>query len=323
MTTNTTALSHPKEQLALDWLNQLCARHSQSYAHKLTGISPSTISRLLKGTYAGNTAKMITTILQARETELSRSSMAGRVTYIETSLARTIHKECDFTRTFARLNRIVGHSQIGKTTALNEYVRTHEDTYLITLHPSTSMTSLIRMLASALGCKAHIAPDLAINELAARLTPNSLLIVDEAHQVSHRPNGVMAFEFLRALYDKVHCGTLLCGTYTMDSWMSKGKAADVLKQLLYRGTTSYLKSYPERSDLEAIAEQYNLPEMNEEAVQYANDLIAREGLGPFCRELERAVYFAHHGGKMADWDLVLDIISESARLSTEAYGDKR
>lgn len=232
-------------------------------------------------------------------------------------------KNCDFTRIFPRLNRIIEHSQIGKTTALVQYTAEHVDTYLITLHPSTSTTSLIRLLSGAMGCKTHIAPDIALAELSARLTTNSLIIVDEAHQVAHRPSGVAAMEFLRALHDQAKCGVLICGTYQLEKWMRSSKAAETLIQLTNRGTTEYLRSYPERRDLDSLADSYNMPTLTDAAYEYAYDIIKRDGLGPYCRELERAVYIANRQDREADWQFVTDMMDRLADERVAALNDRQ
>ncbi len=312
-----------KQDVNLGWLEGLTQRKSLTEAARITGISSSTISRLLAGKYKGDVSGMMSRVAAARENEMSRTALAGSVCYIETSLAKSVVSECDFTRVFARLNRVIGYSQIGKTTALEEYTRTHEDTYMVTLHAGCTMSALIRLLGSAFGVKSHIAPDLALRELAAALTPHSLIIVDECHQVAHRPSGVMAMEFLRSLHDLSKCGVLLCGTYELDRWMLKGKAADTLVQLVNRGTTTYLKTYPTRSDLEALADSYNMPPMPEDVYDYAFEIIKREGLGPFCRELEQTVYRLQRSGQLATWPNVFDTMRALAERRYEARSDRK
>ncbi len=311
------------EDLTIAWLADLCERKSQSEAARITGISTTTISRLLTDSYAGNRRSMLAKIEQARNTEISRTALAGKVQYIPTTLATEVHKQCDYTRILGGLNRIIGNSQIGKTTALEEYTKTHTDTYLITLHPGTTMSALIRMLSNILGVKAHIARDLALRELTAPLTPNSLILIDECHQVAYDRSGVKTMEFLRALHDASKCGVLLCGTYVLDSWMRRGNATETLCQLTNRGTTTYLESYPRREDLDAIAEGYNLPPLTDAAFEYALDLVTREGLGPFCREVERATYLAVHASRVPTWEIVIALIERAAEERQAAFGDRK
>ena len=307
----------------LTWLADLVERKKQSGAARLIGISTTTVYRLLADTYEGDREGMIAKIEQARQTEISRIELVGKVQYIETHLASEVHHLCEQTRIFKTLNRVIGNSQIGKTTALEEYTRTYTNTYMLTLHPGTTMSALIRMLASKLGVKAHIARDLALAELGAAINHNSLIIVDECHQVAYDKHGIKTMEFLRALHDMSKCGVLLCGTYLLDTWMRKGVAADTLCQLINRGTTTYLESYPRRSDLDALAEGYNLPPINDEAFEFALEYITREGLGPFCREVERAIYLATNAGKVPTWALNTALIERAMDERTAAFGDRK
>lgn len=318
---NTTLHELSKPDNAMTWLAALVERKSQSEASRITGVSTTVISRVLSGKYDGNMDTVLAKIEQARNTEISRTALAGKVQFVPTHLAGEVFKQCDFTRILRGLNRIVGHSQIGKTTALEEYVKTHPDTYLITLYPETTMSSLIRMLAAAFGVKAHIARDLALRELAAPLTPNSLIIIDESHQVAYGNHGVKTMELLRALRDLAKCGVLLCGTYTLDAWMRRGVASDTLCQLTKRGTTAYLESYPHRADLDVIADSYNLPPLDDESNELALEFITREGLGPWCRELEYATYRITSAGKIPTWDLVVAVMDRSAHDRQVAYSN--
>lgn len=314
-----------EDKASLEWLRNLVERTSQSQAAALINISTTVISRLLKGEYKGDVPDKLARIAQARENEMSRQVMAGagRSLYIETSLALSVRQVCDYTRVFASLNTIIGHSQIGKTTALRRYTEDMADTYMVTFNSTMTISALVRMLARSLGCKAHRDGDLALAELASKLSVNSVIIVDEVHQAAHRASGVALMEFLRSLHDLSHCGIVLCGTYLLESWMRTGKAAASLEQLINRGTMTYLKSYPMRSDLDALAQNYGLPALDNEAYNYASEIIKREGLGPFCRELERASYIANRTNAVADWEYIMQVMESLAHQRTDARGDRK
>ncbi len=298
------ALQGEEHMLTLTWLRRECKTKSQAEVARITGLSSTTISRVLSGTYAGDMERVMGKLSAVRCVEREREEEFTRIPYVETSTARTIARTCDRVRLFGHLTRLIGRSQIGKTWAARHYAETHPNTLLITMPNNPTTGAVVRPLASALGVPYCQATDRALDAIAPKLSRNALIIVDECQQATYRTrSGVQGpLEWLRMLKDATNCGMLLIGTQSFDAATRSGPDAIILEQICKRGKAEYLSPVPTEGDLALIYACYGLPVPTPAAHSLLVDMATRFGLGEFCRTLEVVAFNARYRAQSLTWE---------------------
>lgn len=260
-----------------------------------------TLSRLFRGQYEGNLAKVLKAIKGYRQLCGERERLS-RAEFVETSIWEQIRQTCDFALLRRRPVRIVGVSQIGKTAALLEYQRRSDFLVRYARIPSApTFRNIVETIAEACGISTETHAKLSV--LRARilksLDANSLLIVDELHELAitaSRQVALNAVEWFREIYDQRRCGLVLCGTRSMEDDLFSGACKgwlDQLDQRCVRVTNLPLRLSEE--DITLTAKAYGLPEPGPEvldglkllrmgrltlALQLATDVAARRGVDP-------------------------------------------
>jgi len=181
---------------------------SQSQAAKALGYSPAVITAYKQGTYAGRVDELEVEITSWLERESTRSTILD-IPVLETTLLRQISSACDIAYEEKDIAVIVGYAGCGKSVALREYVRRHQDrVYYLEANKATSRHVLILRLGEMLGVslKGNAA------DVTARIGiylkgRDTLLIVDQADDLSD-----IALEYLRQIvFDEGQTGLVLAG----------------------------------------------------------------------------------------------------------------
>lgn len=309
----------PDEQRgALRWLHTFAADRNVGLAdlgrnlQKEDGsnYSANTLYKILTGRHGADLENVTRAILDFKKfTEETQRSSRRRFHSIRA--AREIFERCDLARKYARVSFIYGEPQIGKSTALEEYTRTHNhgETVYVRLPAGCDYSTFMEELAIAL----RISPQQKTREIRRRVvrcfSPKMLLIIDEAHQLFLNGMQAKSVEFIREIYDRCKMGLVICGTKALADEIQRGRHKALFRQLNLRGIGKgvVLPDRPLKADLNAIAKSYNLaPAAEARALQVESDVIRTDGLGFWCTILEAAESLAHNRKQKMTWLHVID-----------------
>ena len=210
---------------------------SLTEAGSLIRYNSATVSRLFNGTYEGNLTNVLKAIKTYKHLEDERSAMT-QDEFVETSIWNTVRLNCLLAFRRHAPVRIVGVSQIGKTSALLEYKRRSEWRCIYVRIPSApSFRTVVEAVADAVGVTIHSNVDALRKRVIAALDENTLLIIDELHELaisSSKAVAMKSMEWIREIYDRTQCGLDVCGTRTMEDDLMHGKIAGWLDQFNQR-----------------------------------------------------------------------------------------
>lgn len=247
------------------WFFGHCREQSLSLSDigKLVGYSSTTISRLFGGRYEGNYAEVITKIRSYKHLADERRRMTLDE-FVETSVWREIRAVCDLALIHQMPAIVTGVSQIGKTTALEEYRRRSEYIVRYVRMPAApGFRGAIEAIADACNVTTRCTTEQLRRRVAKSLDSKSLLIVDELHQlaISAGKNSAMKImEYIRELMDVSKCGLVVCGTRALDQDLINGELKGWLEQ--FRERCIKRLELPDRlpdDDILLVAKSYDLP----------------------------------------------------------------
>lgn len=230
--------------------------------------SASTLGRIFNGKYAGNVRPFLEKIATYRQLEEGRSIGTPYPEYIRTVQAKRIEDACDVARREGVILPVIGKTQMGKTTALKHYAETTPMTIYVECPAPATMTRLMRRIARACGVKETGDIDVVTDRILEKIGESHVLIVDEIHQATRRPASIATnlMEWLRLeIYDKTHCGMLLCGTSEFTNAVQSGELSGMLAQTIER-TAGYivnLPNAPTKQDVQKIISHYEMPTPDE------------------------------------------------------------
>lgn len=313
------------ERNAIRWLHNFGSENNISYADlgkmlkKPDGSSydGNTIFKVLTGKHEAKLQNITKSIFDLKRIIEERSTIT-RVDFIETHLSRSIFKICDTALKYQKIQFIFGDFQVGKTTALEEYERTHNhgQTVYLRMPEGGGLYDLIYELAIKLKISGQA------REIKHRITRSfdarMLLIVDEAHQsfLTTRSNSrIRALEFIREIHDRSKCGVVICASGLLEREIASGAQRNLLKQLTRRALEPLaLPDRPEKADLDTFARHYKLAPAAGEALQLQTSTIRDHGLGKWCTLLQAASSAAHKDKERLTWEHVLDADAHFTRI---------
>lgn len=188
---------------------------------RLIGHTGSTASRLFNGKYEGNVAKVTGKIADLLCLEAERERMRSDV-FIETTAWKKIRALCDFALARNTPVRLVGPSQAGKTHCLREYVRRNplRRVCYVRIPAAPTLRLAVEAVAKAVGVSQSLRSDELRARAARAVSPNTLLVVDEVHELAMsagKGTAMKVAEWIREIWDLSGCGMVLCGTSAMES----------------------------------------------------------------------------------------------------------
>lgn len=293
---------------------------------------------------------LVAAIIKFRDIEEAR---AGQVEsgFIATAISRRVFSACR--RAFLRRKVVFiwGESQIGKTTALREYARTHNhgETIYVRMPTGGSLDSFMREVATVLGIPTGNRAEDLRRRIIECFDDRMLLIIDEAHEClsEHysQKRGIRTLNYIREIFDRRGCGVVLSATNVFRDALLRGPHARNLRQLWLRGMAPLqLPDRPGKPDLAAFAAAYGLGPAPEEEVAvrvtYVDDdgeerrqtlthtplalqtkVIADFGLGRWNMILQEASDLARERRKTITWAAVVSAwhsFERSQQLMEEA-----
>jgi DNA transposition AAA+ family ATPase len=252
-----------------------------------------TVYRLLHGRYGAGYGNLVAQIQRYRKIAEERAKRKD-IGFIETSTWRKISVVCRGARYDSMPAYIYGASQIGKTACLEEYARrnNHGQTRYVRMPGIPTFVKIVNLLSEA----CYISSKNPLAQLERRLMraidDRTLVIFDEFHEVFVSCNDLVArriVEFIREVYDRTHCGIVICGTKVVRDELEKGRQSMVWDQFRRRGMVELmLPDAPPRSDIVKIAAAFGLPEPDETALTFVREMLQRSGLGMYFRYMQLA-----------------------------------
>jgi len=243
--------------------------HREEFARRV-GYSDNVIYKLFTGTYKHPTtgarldvpAKLMRAMRQFRKVETERE-MLGDSEFVRTPTVNAMWDHCDIAREMQLPLMIVGSSQIGKTTALEQYRlrNNHGSTPYVRMAAASGLQGMVRAIATAVG----VSPKSETKSLVARIkraiNSNTLLIIDEVHLLAYtyrKESFFACLEVIREIYDATQCGMILCMT-TIGYGKIEAERRNALEQLCKRGPVPLkLGNMPTQGDVRAILKSWGL-----------------------------------------------------------------
>lgn len=271
-------------------------------------VSQAAVSQLFSGKYAAeNWTPMIDRIRALKEVEEEELKKLN-LGFVMTHTAKTIFSVCESAMTDGMPAFIFGASQIGKTTALEEFQRQHNHgrTKYLRLGSGWTKTRTVRELGRA--CKVRNIKDKKTwqveESIFESLNRYNLLIIDEFHLAMETVNDATSreiVEFIREVYDRTHCGLVLSATKVGIQDLEEGKNAMLFDQLRRRGVVRVvLPDVPPLKDINAIAKSFGLELPKAEVLANVKQLLKTRGLGVFVKYLQKAHTIA--GSEPLTWE---------------------
>lgn len=293
---------------------------------------------------------MVSAIERLKKIEVEREAQV-ETGFIETAISRKIWQACRRALLRRKVMYIFGESQIGKTTALEEYARQHNhgETYLVRMPTTPTMTTFVRELALRMQIpEGHTSTDHMRRRIVEAWDDRMLLIVDEAHEAfgaeAASNRGLAVLNFIRELHDRTRCGVVISATNVFREKLLHGRHARNLRQLWLRGMAPVqLPARPGKRDLERFGAAYGLDPAPDEEVgirisyldEEGNDrmrtlahnparlqaeVIGQFGLGRWVTILQSASDTAREKRRGISWGLVIHAWHEWEELSGEEGG---
>lgn len=301
------------ERSAIRWLHSHALDQGWTMAEAAVKINKAenTLYQIFTGRHQAGKKTVVEEIERLRKLVAARAGL-NSLKFVETALSKRIFQVCDACLNHQRIAFIFGDSQIGKTTALEEYQRTHNhgSTILVRMPAAGKMGDFLRALAAQLRIShRHTTQELKIR-IKAAFDDRMVLIVDEAHQGmryrSGRAYSTEPYEFLREIHDERKCGLVISATNVFREELETGRQAGVLEQLSRRRLVALqLPNTPTTADLNTFAAAYGLEPATGEAADLQKHTIKDQALGVWLMLLRMTAGRTHRDNKPMTWAEVI------------------
>jgi len=323
-----TAQMQPKHRDAVRWLFFHCIENGLSIdeAAKAIRYDKTTVYRVCRGDYGAGLGKVVAAVLSYKNT-CDRRTGIPEGSFVETNTARKIWKVCDAAVAYKTIAFIFGDSQVGKTTALQEYARrnNHGQTKYIRMAASSGTQLMMKLLAEACAFSPKGCFENLRKRVLGALDENTLVIVDELHLAFftyHSKARLSCLEVLRELHDRTGCAMVLCGTNVGRDEIDRGPQKEYLEQLRRRGVFRLqLPKYATQGDLNAIAKSFGLPPAEGEAADLVKQIIRANGLKAYTSYLQAAGRIASNTRRKLAWKHFIQAHDVIAKLSDSKGGN--
>jgi hypothetical protein len=311
------------ERSALRWLHSFASERNYSLEEVASLLkqdsgkpySRDSVYQALTGRRSDSGASLtpfVSAIERLRKIEEARAG-ANRAPFIETVLSKRIWKICETALNFQRIAFIYGASQIGKSTALEEYQRTHNhgETIYVRMPARGSMGEFTRWLAKSLRISQGLKEWQIKERIFAAIDDRMLLIIDQCHECFRSSNygdrSIGSLLFLMEIFDRCRCGIVLVGTTEFERGVQDSRFAGTLKQLTRRGLPKPLRlpDKPTEDNLAEFAAAYGLPPAEGPALALQADTIRDHDLGIWLTTLQAGQKIATKRKEPMSWKHVI------------------
>ncbi len=211
-------------------------RMSQTVLAREAGVSSTTLSQWLSGTYAGNNEAIEQKLEIWLESYEARRAAGGSLpaapAWVETPTGQRIVAGLSYAQIAGDIAVIYGGAGLGKTTACQRYALTSPSVWVATMTPaSASVVTCLEEVCEAVGAgDAGGGAAKLFRAIVKRVRDtHGLLVIDEAQHLS-----VAALDQLRSLHDATGIGIALVGNEAVYARMTGGNRAAYLDRLFSR-----------------------------------------------------------------------------------------
>lgn len=230
-------------QATIDRLTEYLAEHalSQTRAATLIGVSASTLSEVIKGTYKGSGTSVFKLIRRWLDFEERRRWEPLEVEPVATSAYRMIEAACRYAHEKGVGALVLADAGAGKTTALKKYALDSPQAHYIECDQTMrGRGRLVRAIGQAVYTRrktrtVHIWDDIIDTLHGTR----GCLLLDDAQYL-----GTLSLNAVQKLHDKTGVGFVLAGVDLLHSEMARGRDAEWFAQL--RSRCALMRSFDVR-----------------------------------------------------------------------------
>jgi DNA transposition AAA+ family ATPase len=295
----------------LRWFYEVCRIESISMtqAAKILGLSPSTLSKVYSGNYEGGNPRTVAQAINSYRRVWNERQSVIDTGFTKTTISEKIFSICNLALKYKAMGLIIGPSQIGKTTALQEYTRlnNHGRTKFVRVPVAAGIYMVLQEIARA--CR--ISPNSSVIDLRQRicnaLDENTLIIIDEVHQTfstCNRKSRMKIIEMLREIHDLTKCGMVLCATPIFEHEMVEGKLKELMEQLsrrcVYRVHLKDAVKLPDK-DIISLSTPFGLKEIDDESLEIVRTVLQISGIGMYVRFLQAGKELAKNKKQTFSW----------------------
>jgi DNA transposition AAA+ family ATPase len=243
---------------------------TQAQVARESGISATSLTQLLGGSYAADPRRMTGKLAQWLAGLRERSAqprLPEAPDWAATPTGDRIIAALGYAQMAGDIAVVYGGAGTGKTSAAREYQRRYSSVWLATMSPATAgVTTALEEVCLAVGITELPGGGARMQRaLIARIADTrGLLIVDEAQHLS-----VAALDALRALHDATGVGIALLGNELLYGRMTGGARVEWLDRLHSRIGRRLRVSRAAREDVTVLAQAHGVTDAAAVKVLYA------------------------------------------------------
>lgn len=232
---------------------------TQAQAAREIGLSPTTLTQILTGTYAADPTRQIERIVKwigMQEEARAQARLPAAPAWVPTPLAERVLAALGYAQMAGDIAVIYGAAGVGKTTAAREYARRYPNVWIATMSPACSgVATALEEVCLAVGFRDLPQGAARMSRaIAARISGTSgLLVVDEAQHLT-----IGALDALRAIHDATGVGLALLGNELVYARMTGGHRAAYLDRLYSRIGKRVRLARAAREDVERLAAAFGV-----------------------------------------------------------------
>ena len=286
------------------------------------GMSQTVAYHIVKCDYQASYKNILPEIAKLKK-HVEEDSKRKAIGFVETKTATDIFRACESALYDHMPTFIYGASQIGKTTALLEFQRTHNHgtTRYIRMGSKWSKPRFVEELAIVCKCYSKSARTADLERrICGSLSERNLLIIDEFHLAlfaTSDSNSREIMEFVRELFDRTGCAPVFSGTPVAAQEFESGRYAKMFDQLRRRGLVKVmLPDVPPVKDINTFARSFDLPLPTGTVLAGIKDMLRSSGLGKFVKYLQKSYALAKAAKKELDWEIFMEVTNGYARLAS-------
>lgn len=285
-------------------LNDLLQTNSWRSLSKKIGISQSTLSKYISGSYEGN----LEAIEERIKSYLAREAERGdkwRDLIVETETLSEIKNSITLIHNMRKMGVIYGPAGIGKTESARRYCEDTPGSIMVTVTPDCKTVAGVIYLIYRTLFKEELrtSPRQANVTIIKRLRgSDTILIVDDADEMTNE-----AFEQLRGIHDATDCPVAIIGTEMILNRLIHPRAGRVLARVHSRlPVKRFFPLQPSEDDVKKVCRAYGVTDKT--VIQHLFRKSAQGGLRMAVHQIKIARILAK------DQPVTLKFIIEAASI---------
>lgn len=225
-----------------------------------SGISQTTLSQYLKGSYPGAIEMVESKLskwLRSRKRKAKYAKiLRGDKDWANTPTAAKILSVLEYCHLAGLMGLIFGAPGVGKSRTIQNYSADYPSVWIAVMSGAhAGVSAALEEIAHALGLKEVPGrPARLLNEIIrALIGTRGLLVIDEAQHLA-----VQALEAIRAIHDSAGVGVVLVGNEVVHARIAGGKRAALFAQLFSRIGKTLRIPGSQKADVAALASLYGV-----------------------------------------------------------------